>query len=137
MKKSVLKNGVYWIRFKRDFEIDIDYNETLDFQNGEKTIVTKTNDGFYLGYEGLKLELERDDFVIISTNLEEHIDDEIQHNRELVIWINEDDTYEYDGENLKPSEIITMGCILQRDGLCEFELNERVWNKADENKEDE
>lgn len=134
-----MKNGVYWIRFKESVKIVIDeeYNDILNFEKGDRTIISKTDDGIYLGTEGQMIEDEvKGKYEIISENLEEEIQDEIIHNRELRFWINDDETYEYSGENLKPSQIITMGAILQRDGLCEFEISERNW-KIHENEDKE
>jgi len=135
----IMKNGVYWIRFKESVKIVIDeeYNDILNFEKGDRTIISKTDDGIYLGTEGQMIEDEvKGKYEIISENLEEEIQDEIIHNRELRFWINDDETYEYSGENLKPSQIITMGAILQRDGLCEFEISERNW-KIHENEDKE
>lgn len=51
--------------------------------------------------------------------------------RELKIWINDDDVYEYKTDEIKPSEMITMGVVLQQAGLkmmgkheLEFETEE-------------
>jgi len=115
-----MKNGVYWIRFKEPVEIlvDYDYDIMLNFKKNERTIITKNDDGIFLGTEGNMIEKEiKDKYEVVSGNLEKEIMDEILHERKVEVWINDDDSYEYYVENLKPSEIITMGAILQSDGL--------------------
>jgi len=69
-----MKNGVYWIRFKTSIEFDISYNQTMELEKGEETIVTFINNDIYLGCDGLCLNmLKPEDFEVISEDLRQHI----------------------------------------------------------------
>ena len=52
--------------------------------------------------------------------------------RELRIWINDDDVYEYETDEIKPSEMITMGVVLQEAGLKMMGMHELNFDKEEE-----
>ena len=55
--------------------------------------------------------------------------------RSIEIWFTENDVIEFDTKNLKPSEIIAMGAVLQQAGLDmmgELELEEPPEKTEDE-----